>query len=214
METEDLINSLVEKHRAVPTAWIEWASLIVVVVGGIAAGIAIAATIGFRSDLAQAFESGRIVAKYAFMLTVLVLSGHLYVRLSRPGHHLTDEIVVLLLPMAFIWIAAFVQLMLYGEPTPAILFGEKGNWVLCVILVPLYAIVPFALLTYVLRKSAPTDIAGAGIAVGLFSTAIAATIYAAHCPCDTPVFVAVWYPLAFTVGGIAGRWIVPRFVHW
>lgn len=214
MDTEDLITSLVEKHRPVPTAWIEWASLVVVVLGSVAAAFAIAATIGFRADLTQAFESGRIVAKYAFMLTVLVLSGHLYVRLSRPGHRLTDEIVVLLLPMAFIWIAALVQLLLYGEPTPAVLFGEKANWILCVILVPLYAIVPFALLTYVLQKSAPTDIPGAGIAVGLFSTAIAATIYAAHCPCDTPVFVAIWYPLAFTVGGIAGRWIVPLFVKW
>jgi hypothetical protein len=214
LDTEHLINSFVEKHRPVPSSWIEWASLVVVIAGGVAAAAAMAATIGFRTDLALAFESGRIVAKYAFMLTVLVLSAHLYVRLSRPGRRLTDEIVVLLLPMAFIWIAAFIQLMLYGEPGPAVLFGEKANWILCVILVPLYAIVPFALLTYVLRKSAPTDIPGAGIAVGLFSTAIAATIYAAHCPCDTPVFVAIWYPLAFTVGGIAGRWIVPLFVKW
>lgn len=214
MKTEDLINSLVEKHRPVPSAWIEWASFVVVILGGAAAIAAIKATIGFRSDLMQAFESGRIVAKYAFMLTVLVLSGHLYVRLSRPGHRLTDELVVLLLPMAFIWIAALVQLMLYGEPPRALLYGENANWILCVILVPLYAIVPFALLTYVLRKSAPTDIPGAGIAVGIFSTAIAATVYAGHCPCDTPVFVAIWYPLAFTVGGIAGRCIVPYFVRW
>jgi len=44
---------------------------------------------------------------------------------------------------------------------------------------------------------------------GLFSGAVAAAIYAAHCPDDSPLFVALWYSLAIAIvaaaGGIAGR---------
>lgn len=214
METQDLIDSLVERHRPVRSSWIEWASAFAVVVGIGAAIATISLTIGFRTDLAQAIASGSIVAKYAFMLTMLALSGHLFGRLSRPAHRLWDEAVIFVLPLAFIAVAALVQLTLYGRPTSATVLGEKANWILCVALVPLLAIVPFAALVYILRRSAPTDLAGAGIATGLFSTSIAATVYAAHCPCDTPVFVAIWYPLAFTVGGLIGWMLVPRLVRW
>jgi hypothetical protein len=214
LETQDLIDTLVERHRPVRSSWIEWASMTTVIVSIGVAVAAIALTIGFRTDLTQAFASGTIVAKYAFMLTMLVLSGHLFGRLSRPGHRLSDEAIVFSLPLAFILMAAVVQFTLYGVPNRATVLGEKANWILCVALVPLLAIVPFAALVYVLRRSAPTDLAGAGIATGLFSTAIAATVYAAHCPCDTPVFVAIWYPLAFAVGGLIGRVLVPRLVRW
>ena len=41
------------------------------------------------------------------------------------------------------------------------------------------------------------------------SGGIAATFYAAHCPDDSPLFVAVWYPLAIAIltglGALAGR---------
>lgn len=214
MKTEELITSLVSDHRPVGAGWIERASFANVLIGVLSAIGIVAATIGFRHDLLHALETGRIVAKYAFMLTMLVISGHLFARLSRPGRHLSDEAIVFAVPMVFIILAALVQLALYGAPTRSVLIGDSGNWIACMAIVPVLAIVPFVGLVYVLRRSAPTDIRGAGIATGIFATSIGATVYASHCPCDTPIFVAIWYPLAFIIGALAGRAIVPLLVRW
>jgi hypothetical protein len=44
---------------------------------------------------------------------------------------------------------------------------------------------------------------------GLLAGGLAAALYAAHCPDDSPLFVAVWYTLALGivvgVGAVAGR---------
>jgi hypothetical protein len=53
-----------------------------------------------------------------------------------------------------------------------------------------------------------------GAVAGLLSASIAATLYAANCTDDSPLFVAVWYPLAIgfvaLVGCLAGR----RWLQW
>ena len=47
------------------------------------------------------------------------------------------------------------------------------------------------------------------VVAGLFAGGVAAAIYAAHCPDDSPLFVALWYSLGIAivalVGGLAGR---------
>jgi hypothetical protein len=49
---------------------------------------------------------------------------------------------------------------------------------------------------------------------GLVAAGIAATFYAAHCPDDSPFFVATWYTLAtgivVLIGTLAGR----RWLRW
>ncbi|MEA2988814.1 MAG: hypothetical protein QOG83_1525, partial [Alphaproteobacteria bacterium] len=42
--------------------------------------------------------------------------------------------------------------------------------------------------------------------------ALGAAIYAAHCPDDSPLFIAAWYSIAIAVvaavGAAAGRWVL------
>ena len=53
-----------------------------------------------------------------------------------------------------------------------------------------------------------------GALAGAASAGVAALLYASHCPDDSPLFVATWYPLAtlicVAVGALAGRW----FLDW
>ena len=214
MDTDTLIETLVARHRAVEPAWIERRSLLAVIAGLGVAVLAIRLTIGFRSDLADALQSGRILAKYGFILTALVMAGHLFNAMARPGGRLRRQAIAYALPLGFIAVAALGQMALNGLPSRSALLGDSGNWVACMLLVPLLSLPPLAYLMLVLRRAAPTDLAGAGFAAGVFATAIAATVYAAHCPCDTPVFVALWYPIAFAFGGLIGARLAPRLARW
>ena len=59
-----------------------------------------------------------------------------------------------------------------------------------------------------LRHGAPTRPALAGAIAGLLSAGLAATLYAAHCTDDSPLFVATWYTIATAmvaaIGALAG----------
>jgi hypothetical protein len=214
LDTHELIDNLVARHRPVEPGWIERSTTSVVIVGIGLAALVVGAALGFRPDLMGAFWSGRIVAKYIFMLTALVISGHLFLQMTRPGRYLADLRLCYALPLAFIAVAALIQVTLVGAPTEATVLGDQLNWLMCMIAVPVIGMIPFIGLIWILRRSAPTDLSGAGFAAGVFAATIAASVYAAHCPCDTPVFVLIWYPIAFTIGGLLGSWFAPRIARW
>ena len=60
-----------------------------------------------------------------------------------------------------------------------------------------------------LRHGAATRPTAAGASAGLLSGGLAATVYAAHCPDDSPLFVATWYSIGIGLvagaGALAGR---------
>jgi hypothetical protein len=67
-------------------------------------------------------------------------------------------------------------------------------------------------LLFILRDGAPLRPALAGAAAGLVAGGLAATLYAAHCTDDSPLFVTTWYGIAVMViagvGALAGaRWL-------
>jgi hypothetical protein len=59
-----------------------------------------------------------------------------------------------------------------------------------------------------LRHGAPARPAVAGAIAGLVSAGLAATLYAAHCSDDSPLFVVTWYTIATAlvtaVGALVG----------
>jgi hypothetical protein len=71
-----------------------------------------------------------------------------------------------------------------------------------------------AALLFGLRYGAPTRPVLAGAGAGLLSGALSASLYIAHCPDDSPLFVAAWFTLAIAistgVGALAGR----RLLRW
>ena len=86
------------------------------------------------------------------------------------------------------------------------------HWYVCVTNMVLLALPMLAALLFGLRLGAPTRPALAGAAAGLFAGALSASLYIAHCPDDSPLFVAAWFALAIAivagVGALAGRWLL------
>ena len=83
------------------------------------------------------------------------------------------------------------------------------NGVTCVLSIPLFALPMLIAALYALRDGAPVRPGLTGVVAGLFAGAAGAAIYAAHCPDDSPLFIALWYSLGIAivalVGGLAGR---------
>ena len=77
------------------------------------------------------------------------------------------------------------------------LVGSNSQY--CLSFIPLMGIGPLALFVAALRHGAPSRPAFAGAVAGLAAGGIAATLYAAHCTDDSPLFVATWYTLAIAV---------------
>jgi hypothetical protein len=100
---------------------------------------------------------------------------------------------------------------------PSNLWGTRvigTNAVHCLTLVPLFSIAPLAALLFAMRAGASQNPRLSGALAGAAAAAIGATLYAANCPDDSPLFVASWYPLAtlivVAVGAVAGD----RLLRW
>jgi hypothetical protein len=64
-----------------------------------------------------------------------------------------------------------------------------------------------------LRHGAPARPALAGALAGLLSAGLAATLYAAHCNDDSPLFVATWYTLATALVTAIGALLGARLLR-
>ena len=84
----------------------------------------------------------------------------------------------------------------------------------CLRSIPFLGFAPLIATLLALRNGAPERPALAGAAAGLFAGAIGAAIYATHCPDDSPLFVAVWYPIAIAFMTALGAMLGARLLRW
>ena len=84
----------------------------------------------------------------------------------------------------------------------------------CMRMIPLLAAPMLAALIVALRAGAPLHPALTGALAGAASAGVAALLYASHCPDDSPLFVATWYPLATLICAAAGALAGRRFLAW
>jgi hypothetical protein len=88
------------------------------------------------------------------------------------------------------------------------------NSVVRLTLIPLMGMGPLAIFLLALRHGAPTRPALAGAVAGLLVGGIAATIYAAQCTDDSPLFVASWYTIDIAGLALVGALSASRFARW
>ena len=88
------------------------------------------------------------------------------------------------------------------------------NWLVCLLSIPLIAIVPFAMIVWAVRRAAPTDLVRAGALAGLVAGGVSASAYALHCTDDSLPFVALWYGGTIALCTIAGAALGPRLLRW
>jgi hypothetical protein len=169
--------------------------------------------VGPRPDFAEAIRTVRFNLKFLGAIALAVPSLMLLLRLARPDAKPGALALFLLAPLILLAVAVVVELaVIPREDWLPRLIGENMRY--CTTMIPLMAAPILAALIVAMRSGAPQYPGWTGALAGATSAGIAAFLYASHCPDDSPLFVATWYPMATLfcagVGALAGR----RFLAW
>jgi hypothetical protein len=206
MKTDDLIAALAADNAPRRPSSPMRGVLPVVLIGAIVSLAGFLLVLGPRPDLSQAFGTWRFDAKFAIVAIAALLAFGECLRLMRPTAK--PSVLIALLIAAPLAAAVIVELLI----VPRELWAARQvgqNMILCLVAIPSLAIAPLIALIYAMRRGAPASPAMAGAMAGLASAAIAATLYATHCPDDSPIFVATWYTTAALLvvgtGALCGR---------
>lgn len=194
METDQLIRTLAADNaqRALP-------------VGIVLALALLAATplstamfllgLGVRPDIMVAVRNPFFDLKFVVTLALAIPATIISLHLSRPEASLHGWGWLLLAPV-LVLSGAIVSEMMLPQRLPMLTRLVGHNWLLCMSAVPVLSLPLLAAAMFGLRHGAPRRPAVAGAIAGLLSAGFAATLYAAHCTDDSPLFVATWYTIA------------------
>jgi hypothetical protein len=172
-----------------------------------------AVRMGPRPDFAEVAHTARFLLKFVDAFAFALPSLLLTLRLAHPDAK--PRALALWLIAPFVLLAAGVVGELWVVAQSDWLARLVGhNSMFCTVMIPILAAPMLAALIVALRAGAPMHPALTGAMAGAACAGVAAFLYASHCPDDSPLFVATWYPLAtlicVAVGALAGR----RFLAW
>ena len=206
METEQLIRTLAadSAHRARPVGMVLTLALLA------AAPVSMAiffASLGVRPDVMTAMHNPFFDLKFAVTLALAISAIAIGLHLSRPEASLHGWAWLLLIPAGLLAGGIASEMMLPQRlPMMTRLIGSNSRT--CLTAIPLISLPLLAAALLGLRHGAPARPAVTGAIAGLLSAGLAATLYASHCPDDSPLFVATWYTIATAlvaaVGALAG----------
>jgi hypothetical protein len=213
MKTDELIDMLSTNVEPVKSGQLGKTLAWALAIGGAASFCVMLATVGLRTDAAGGFHIGFLALKVLFMLSLVGTGTTLLIKLIRPGQDGRKLFRLIFLPFLAAGFAGVVALAL--EPSAAwdrMILGT--HWVTCLYCIPLFAIVPFAVLIWALRKGAPTNLKRTGAIAGLVAGALGATAYAFHCPDDSLPFIAIWYGAMVVLCAWIGARLGPWLLRW
>jgi hypothetical protein len=213
MNTDKLIDvlstNLEPVGRGALTKTVAWALAIAMV----AAFCVMLITVGPRPGVVNDAGRGFLALKLLFAVSLVGGGGVWLLRSLRPARDVVAPWRLLALPFGAITIAAAVDVIREtSAPWSQRLFGTQ--WAMCVACIPLFAIVPFAILIWAARTGAPTNLARTGAMAGLVAGAFGAVAYAFHCPDDFLPFIAMWYGGGIAFCAIVGGFLGPRLLRW
>jgi hypothetical protein len=212
MKTDDLIDALTADAGTVATP-IEHTLWGAAAGGALVAALIFFFDLGLRPDIGDALESWRFLFKFVLTFVLLVSAAGLMWHIARPGEVPTSWLLALVTAPALALIGVIAELFL----VPASEWTQRlvgSNARVCLLLIPLLSAAPLAALMLALRQGAPTHPTLAGATAGLLSASIGATLYATHCPDDSPLFLAVWYVIATVIVALAGAVLGARVLRW
>ncbi len=163
--------------------------------------------LGFRPDVMAAIHNPFFDLKFVVTLALALPAIALSLHLSRPQASLGGWVWLLAIPVGLLAAGIAGEMMLPQRlPMMSRLIGSNSRT--CLMAIPMMSLPLLAAALIGLRHGAPARPALAGALAGLLSAGFAATLYASHCPDDSPLFVATWYTLATAlvtaVGALAG----------
>ncbi len=170
------------------------------------------ATLGVRQDIMTAMHNPFFDLKFVVTLALALPAIAISLHLSRPEASLRGWGWLLLLPVGILALGISGEMMLPQRvPMMTRLIGNNSR--LCMIAIPAFSLPLLAAALAGLRHGAPARPAVAGALAGLLSAGLAATLYAAHCTDDSPLFVATWYTLATALVTATGALLGARFLR-
>jgi hypothetical protein len=206
METDQLIRTLAadNTHRERPVGFVLALALLA------AAPVSMAmffAELGVRPDVMTAMRNPFFDLKFAVTLALAISAIAVSLHLSRPEASLRGFGWMLLIPAGLL-VAGISGEMMMPQRLPMMTRLIGSNSKVCLAAIPAMSLPLLAAALVGLRHGAPARPAVAGAIAGLLSAGLAATLYAAHCTDDSPLFVATWYTLATAlvtaIGALAG----------
>ncbi|MBV5265605.1 NrsF family protein [Pinisolibacter aquiterrae] len=212
MKTEDLIAALAADGATVETPPARRAGT-ALLVGALIAAVVFAVLIGPRPDWRAAIETVRFPFKFVpFVLLAIGGIGGL-IRLSRPDGRLGVFAAILALAAGLLLGSVVVELAVVpADRWARLAIGHNAPH--CLTLTPFLAIAPLAAALLAARHGATTRPALTGAVAGLAAAGVGATLYAMNCTDDSPLFVALWYPLAVAIVAGAGALFGRRLLVW
>lgn len=212
MKTDDLIRAIAQD--ATPPGLRPEVKLSLALAGGLVIAAALfMLLLGPRGNALASLDELRFLLKFVVTLALAVGATGLVLRLIRPGATLGAWRRALLLAPGLLLIGIASELIaLPGSGWLTALVGSNARN--CLTYIPLMGLAPLALILLALRSGAPSRPALAGAVAGLIAGGISAALYAAHCPDDSPLFVATWYTLAIALLAGLGALIGRRLLRW
>ncbi|MEO8812375.1 MAG: DUF1109 domain-containing protein [Caulobacteraceae bacterium] len=212
MKTAELIDRLSiapsPPARFKPGRWILAAS-----VGGAAVAVAmLLAWLGLR-PLGDAARAGSFWMKAGYGAALALSGWALAARLARPGGRAGWAPWLILAAISALAVRAVIELSA-AEPghVPSLWLGDSWTqcpWRIFALSIPILLAAVLAM-----RRAAPTRLALAGGAAGLFAGGVAAVIYGFYCEETAATFTLCWYSLGIALAAGLGAALGPRFLRW
>jgi len=207
--TDDLIARLSDDLRPAPKRAIPRRLGLGLIAGAILAAAAMLAWLGLRPDLDEAMSGMMFWWKFLYTAAFAALAFWAATRLARPGGSMRRPMIALFALIVFAGAVGVAQLVVMPPAmSHQLVMGISAlvcPFYIVALSIPLYAATVLAM-----RRLAPTNLPGAGLAAGLLAGSAAAWIYAFHCTENGMPFLAIWYTtgilISAVLGAIAGRW--------
>lgn len=212
MKTNDLISALVADETAPSPAprrllWLAVAG------GALVACALFFILLGPRPDFMQAIGTVRFVFKFVVSLALTASAFVALRQAMRPEMDAKPLHAVLLIAPALLAVAVILELLAVPSAGWAVRWIGH-NWLYCMTFIPILSLGPLAALAFALRSGASTTPVRTGAMAGLLAGGLGALFYAAHCPDDSPLFVATWYTIAIAAVTGLGAFAGARLLRW
>ena len=165
---------------------------------------------GTRPDLATVMFTPVFALKLAMVLAVAVASAGALAVLARPEGRLQRRARAMLGGAATLFVLPGLA-SLFVDPDAAIMQFGIAKGVHCSVSVIAASIPAMLVVTWWLRRGAPTQPAIAGLLGGVTAGAIGGLAFLISCPFDHPMFVLLWYGVVMMGGGVAWGLAARRF---
>lgn len=151
---------------------------------------------------------GPIVTKWAFSISLVLLSAIALWIMGKPGRHSRWALAAVAVPFAPIAALLVFEVAIAGPQM------EAATWRQCLAAMLIMSPLAFAGAIIAMRALAPTDLRRAGLVAGLFGGAVAMTVYAPFCPELGMLYMAVFYCLPMLAMAGLGWLTGPRLLRW